>query len=389
MRFSSWLPLLLATTACVTTTPNSGGGGTVQPVTSGGAVGSTCPKEDQIGCAPGATGKVRCKNAAWVSDGACQSPETCVETKSGDVVTATQCTVPATSHTQRAILCAKASHCLSGSFATCMNPVPLAIAQKITAVAGLAEAKSLLYYGIDTYASCIATAKDCAGVQACVKSGNLDCTSNQGSCDGSKMTYCEGKTPTTVDCAQVGLPCVSLVGDKGSQAVCAKTSPCSTPKTLSCAGAITKACVDAGSTQNIAIEINCGLIGGTCDAAAKFDDDPDACAMPSAGACDDTTYVSNCNGNVRSHCKGGQVNKLDCNVLGMTCQTHLDSDGKPTGAGCAIPGSCASVPTATTTSVPTTLTFCDGAAGYASFDCGLAGMEFNGYECKFPGETSP
>lgn len=382
------LPVMLVTTsACVTANTNGGGGGgTGAVLTSGGAVGSTCPKEDQIGCAPGATGKVRCTNAKWVSDGACKAGETCVETKSGDTVTATQCTVPPTAHVDRAITCAKAGHCLSGSFSTCMNPVPLAVAQKIAAVTGMAEPKQLLYYGIDSYASCIKAAKDCAGVQACVKSGTLDCSTNKGTCNGSKMVYCEDTTPTSVDCAQVGLPCVSLDTAKGTQAICAKMSPCSAPKTLSCAGATTKACLQINSTANMAIEMNCGLIGGTCDANAPFDDDPDACAMPGGEVCDSATFVSSCAGTVLNQCKNGKVAKLDCGLIGMACQTSTDSSGKTVGAGCKVQGTCPSVDNGG--EVPTTLNFCDGGS-YASFDCALAGMEFDGYECKFPGEGAP
>ncbi|MBI5607836.1 MAG: hypothetical protein HY902_03040 [Deltaproteobacteria bacterium] len=388
MRIAHLLPaLVLTTSACVTANQGGGGGGTAV-VTSGGAVGSTCPKEDQIGCAPGATGKVRCKNAVWVSDGACKTGETCIETKSGDSVTATQCTVPPTARVDRAITCAKASHCLSGSFSTCMNPMPIAVAQKISAVTGLAEAKQLLYYGIDSYASCIKAAKDCAAVEACVKSGTLDCSASQATCNGSKLVYCEGKTPTAVDCAAVGLPCATVTSEKGgSIAVCAKTSPCSSPKTLSCSGAIAKACMAGGNGQNFAIEMNCGLIGGTCDANAPFDDDPDACVMPGNEACDDTSFAKSCVGNVANTCKNGKVAKLDCSLIGMTCQATTDSSGKTVSAGCKLPGSC---PT-TYSPVPseaTTVQFCEGGS-YASFDCALAGMEYSGYECQFPGEGAP
>lgn len=367
-----------AVAACTTASPGGGGGGGAI-LTSGGAVGSTCPKQDQIGCAPDLKHKVRCTNGVWVSDGACGNGESCVETKPGSDVVATQCVVPTTSRLDRATMCAKASACLSGSFSSCMNPPPLATMQKMAQAMGMVEPKQLLYYGIDAYASCIRAAKDCEGVRACVKSGTSDCSNDLETCSGTKLSYCEGSTSVALDCAQVGLPCFGVTDGGKSMAVCGRFSSCSAPKTISCAGSTAKACEKVSSNLNMAVEMDCGLLGGTCDPAAPFDDDPDVCKLPGGETCDAATYVSSCQGNFYTHCNKGKTSKLDCSLIGMACVSKTDGAGKVISAGCKVPGSCDGSQAPDTTNL---LTFCEGGK-YVSFDCALAGMVFNGAECAF------
>ena len=69
MIFRKMVVILLAAGALGCESAPIRGNGTSAPLTRGGTVGATCPKDDQIGCAPGALAKVRCKNALWIADG--------------------------------------------------------------------------------------------------------------------------------------------------------------------------------------------------------------------------------------------------------------------------------------------------------------------------------
>lgn len=360
---------------------NTGVAGTT--AVSGGAIGATCPKEDQIGCAPGAKAKVRCKGAVWVDDGACPSGETCQETKSGDSVTATQCAILPTANTNRAIMCAKANHCLPVDFGDCMHPRTLAQMTKGASLMGILEPEDLLMLRLDAWQSCIAAAKDCGAVLKCAQDGALNCSSGQGAgtCSGSVAHYCQDTTALSVDCSLAGLPCATLTTKGQSMVFCGKLTPCTSPKTFSCAGNVAKVCEPIDAAQSVSIDINCGLLGATCSPTAKYDDDPDVCTFIGGAPCDSATYAESCAGTAAVECKGGKTRQMDCAALGGVCATYNTSDGKvnatctdsPQCLGGAVLGSDAKV-----------VTFCDGSAGYRSFDCALAGMEYGSFGCVFP-----
>ena len=139
----------LALAACVTGGGTVGGGPLVVPV-SGGAVGATCPKEDRIGCAPGAKAKVRCKGGVWIDDGVCWAGETCSETKSGDGVMVAQCLTPPTANTSRAIMCAKADHCLPVSVDTFRHPPTAPDVAKFASLMGMFESDDLVALRLDS-----------------------------------------------------------------------------------------------------------------------------------------------------------------------------------------------------------------------------------------------
>lgn len=397
-RFIACAVAWLALCSCVSGNTVGGTGTIAAQVipTSGGALGTTCPKEDQIGCAPGSKAKVRCKGGAWVDDGICAGFESCSETKNGSDVVATVCKVPPTKHQDRAMWCAKAGACLKGSFSSCMNPPPITAMQKTAAITGIIEPEDLLAHSLAPYANCIQTAKDCDGVRACVKSGSLSCTGQStGSCTGSKATFCEKTTPVTVDCSLVGLPChhltISEGGKSANLALCANLAPCSAPKTVTCNGAMASSCLPLTPSNSMAIQINCGLLGTACDPAAKFDDDPDVCKTPPGPACDSQTYVATCTGNVRKTCSSkGMVTEFDCAKVGLSC-VLLDGGSNPYPS-CKVPTTCGDF--TSSTGIPagytdTVITFCDGMSGVATFDCALAGMKSNGYECSFDDSLAP
>ncbi|MBM4346448.1 MAG: hypothetical protein FJ100_23980 [Deltaproteobacteria bacterium] len=376
----------LALSACVTGggAGGSGGGQVVVPV-SGGPIGATCPKEDQIGCAPGANAKVRCKSGVWVDDGICSTSESCVETKSGELVTATQCATPPTANTSRAIMCAKADHCLPMSFSTCMHPPSPATAAKVASLMGVFEPDDLLMLNLDKWQTCIAAATDCAGVRQCTKGGNLACPGNgqkASTCSGSMAQFCQDTTSIAVDCGLVGLPCVSFDIGGAMAAMCGKLAPCSAPKTFACSGSVAKVCSKVSDTLSLSFDIDCGQLGAACDPTAKFDDDPDVCKFPGGATCDPETFVESCSGTKATECKSGKTRVLDCAALGAVC---VISNSLPVAnASCSTSPACAG---GSSSSSDNLVKFCDGPAGYRSFDCALAGMEFSGFGCKFPGEA--
>lgn len=385
-----WSVLVWALSACVSA-PTGGGGGVVvggggssQPVPSGGAVGANCPKQDQIGCAPNGLEKVRCKAGVWTSDGACTAPRGCIETKSGADVVATDCQLPPTERVDDAIVCAKAAYCLYGSFQSCMVP-PSAQALKATGqLAGYLKPEKLILLSVPKHAACIKTATSCEQVRACVSSAGGTCSggADSGSCQGSVASYCDEGTSFAVDCAQAGLACSELTVESKKMAMCGTFSPCATPKTLTCAGNVTKSCVKLTDTSNVAISIDCGVVGATCDPNAKFDDDPDVCRYTNGADCDANTFTKSCTGNVLSSCSKGKVATVDCTKLGLACAVEKSIDGLVVDADCTPYPACGlSIPAAT--SNPTREEFCNGPNGLASFDCALAGMIFDGNNCVF------
>ncbi|MBM4345716.1 MAG: hypothetical protein FJ100_20270 [Deltaproteobacteria bacterium] len=376
---------LCAAAGCVATTGSGSGTGTgtgtgAAVAVSGGAAGSSCPKDDQIGCAPGATEKVRCKNGNWVSDGKCETPSSCVETKVDGVVTSTACEVPPTSRTSDAIACVKADACLIGvSMSECMNPAVTALIKPLAQITGTMPAKELMPFRVAQVKSCIAAAKSCAEVHNCAKGGTHACTATDTqACTGSVAQLCSGGVPFALDCAQIGMPCSLLPGSK-PKAVCAAIGTCDAPETFTCSGAVAKACASTGTPVNAQITINCGLAGGTCDPTAKFDDDPDVCRFGSGAPCDSASFVESCSGSVVKDCSKGKVVEVDCGKLGMACKASPSSSGGSIAA-CTPTPACPlvySLPSASK------VVFCDGAAGLRSFDCALAGMKYAGGECAF------
>jgi len=382
--------LVLGIAGCVASGGGGGAGGGPAPVqVSGGAVGATCPNDDQIGCAPGGKAKVRCKGGAWQDDGACKAGESCVETKSGDVVSATECTVPPTVNTGRARWCAKASACLQDvSFSECMSPPSNQLTKAAVAFLPLVEADEIMMLMVDGQSACIGAATSCEAVRACMRDGAPACGElGGGACKGSKALYCDQGAPVTVDCAKIGLPCQVFTATKGSAVACAKVAPCSAPKTFTCSGSTAKVCAPVSNSASLSFDIPCGMIGATCDPNGKYDDDPGVCVFPGGQSCESSTYQESCAGTVAVECKQGKVRKLDCAAIGQSCGTYQTTTGQPanavTGATCTDQLAClGNTPINADAKV---VVFCDGASGYRSYDCALAGMEFDGYKCKFPG----
>ncbi len=388
----------LCLASCVTSGPGGAGGGggggtgtTPAVVVSGGPVGADCPKEDQIGCAPGATAKVRCKAGKWVNDGDCTKPQSCVETKSGDVVSATQCKVPPTARTQRAIACVKADLCIPGvSMSECMDPPTLSMATTMAKLVGIVEPGDLLLQQLEAQQGCFAAAQSCDAVLSCLKTGNHSCGADTtAQCAGSKVQLCSKGVSAVVDCQSLGLPCGTVGVAPKAQALCAKFGTCSTPKTFVCNGNSATVCVGQAG-QNFAFSIDCGAVGATCDPTMPFDDDPDICKFPGAAeACDSSTFSESCVGSKARECKGGKVQVLDCAGMGFQCATYASS-GDPKGK---LNATCLRFPACaggiSTSSDSKEAVFCDGAAGYRSLDCALAGMKFEGFQCVFPTAAKP
>lgn len=359
---------------CESAPMGGGGGGTSAPVTSGGAVGATCPKDDQIGCAPGALAKVRCKNAQWIADGACATGTQCLETKTDGVVVATACILPSTLRTNRAIACAKAAACGTGlSFSTCMNPPSSSVITAVAKAFGYFEAGKGGIFDLEAKIGCYSSAKDCAAVTACVAGSVAKCASNDAdACVGSVARICSGGATIAVDCAAVGLGCSMVEG----QPMCGSLPNCTNPKSVTCQGDTAKVCLPVGKGgQSYEISMNCAYFGGKCDGSAKAQADLDVCNFATGATCDQTTYKAICQGNHQLKCSSGKVQMLDCASFGEVCEvkagvahctitTHCDG-----GSGCE----------------GGLYKFCDGSLGLRSFDCSKAGMicPVGGGKCEF------
>ncbi|MBI5609956.1 MAG: hypothetical protein HY902_13870 [Deltaproteobacteria bacterium] len=375
----------LSATACVTASGgNNGGGGAAAIPVHGGAVASACQQEDQTGCAPGSLVRVRCQGGVWTQVQVCGAGEACIETmdKQGEV-TATACAVPATTRESRAILCARASACVSKlSFQECMNPPSPALISKQIAVSGLAGPEDLLALQIDAQASCLLAAKDCKGVHACFASGVPACESDSAdSCSGSVARLCSGGATYAIDCAKVGLPCTSVKSSSVGILTCGNLPTCSQPGTATCNGSVAQGCIGLDKSSGVSVKVDCAALGGTCSATGQLSLDPSAvCNLGPGGPCDEATFVPSCQGNSLKACVKGKLQQLDCSTVLATCEATAGSDGKTEVECTATPNCPSSLPHGC---AGTVLHFCDGSLGARTFDCAKAGLDCSGGECQF------
>ena len=357
--------------------------GSVALPTSGGTVGSACASEDQLGCAPGSKSKVRCTSGAWVSDGACSSAETCIETKAEGAVTATACGVPPTSREQRAVLCAKATACGGQvDFDECMNPPTQAMISKQIAIVGVIGPEELLSMSLDSYAGCLSAAADCPAVKACLAGSVPLCESNSAdSCIGSVARVCSGNGTYPVDCSKVGLPCSKISSGNISALFCGSAPNCSTPGTFSCSGSVAKGCVALGKSSAFEVKVDCAGLGATCNPAGHASlNQQDVCVFSGGLACDAATFVGQCSGSVATNCVNGKTLAIDCGLTLASCAPKTKSSGKVE-ATCTFMPNCPS--SLDQDCADGMVKFCDGGSGVRGFSCAKAGLQCKGGLCQF------
>jgi len=358
-----------------------GGGGAAWQPGSGGDVGASCPqKAEGIACTADLSAKVRCKDGAWLDDGACAKGLKCVETKATDgsgTIIATACVAPPTANPSLAAACARYDACYSeGGVGECMEIMSQANAwtQLWKKLAWLPEMDDMAILQVPAKQSCLLAAKDCAAVSACFTAGVPKYGCGGGKvvgCTGSVAWFCENGVPLTIDCSLFGMPC-RTVTDQIS--FCAHQPDCSAGKKgTTCKGTVAHICKQADATTFDGWTIDCAGIGMTCLPEVN-DDDPDVCGQAGAASCDVDTFKKRCEGNVLVECNEGQELRMDCGLIARKCtvegfsgdadadcrRTNLcptDKDGDP------LPDSCQG----------NVLTFCDGKT-VASLDCAKYGM---------------
>ncbi len=363
--------ILLA--ACQTTT---GATSLAGPATSGGAVGAACTTEGGLGCAPGAKGKVKCQGGKWVDDGACNTGETCSETKQSGSVTATTCAVPPASDSNRAIACAKAGFCMNTmGFSDCMTPMSPTILANLWHAMGVGVPQSLVTLEFASHAGCVGAAKDCAGVRACFATGAPACQNdNDSACFGSVARVCESGGTITTDCADIGMSCSKM----GNQAICGTLPACSAPSTVKCQGNKAQLCMPNKTGGAVALVVDCDALGGKCDPAANPMNIDSVC-NGGEPTCDRLTFTESCQGTRATACKldpsnpngGGHVMVQDCATYGAVCEFKA-GNGQP-GEGKAT---CTTTPNCVGDVGCTggIMHYCEGSQGLHSFDCATAGM---------------
>lgn len=359
---------LFAGSGCV---GSGGGGGTgvVAPaaIASGGAVGSNCPGEDTIACAPGFGEKVRCKGGTWISDGVCAAGSTCVETQKGTAVTATTCGYPTFGDSARALACMKTAQCgLDSGWPSCAryganaqltlaNIAKFGAAYQVASIADDAMSSTTI--------ACLQTAATCTAVANCVSGGLGPCKPGEvAGCQGSVGWECgtEG-VRWSLDCATLGLQCLPF----GKDALCgAPATGCQPGMTgVLCKGDDSNVCVSEGGVS-VGFVVHCGAAGMTCGPGSKVDDDLDACVPKTSVPCDAATFVERCDGNKRVRCKKGAEISFDCALQGSVCKVTTDT-GSGAYAMCSSGGmECSGEPLCD----GDTVTFCTN-SGRQSLDC--------------------
>ncbi len=147
---------------------------------------------------------------------------------------------------------------------------------------------------------------------ACEVASGCGTVTGSGECMGNVVAVCtSGNHLQAYDCSVIGLPCGfdnSVPGydclTNGKEVFCPDES--APPQ---CAGKVVSLC--AGSFQG---GIDCGALGGTCDATGT-----PRCALPGDTCSPNDATVNTCTGDVISLCVSGQPAMLDCTSLGLHC----------------------------------------------------------------------
>lgn len=324
-----FLGLAMVLMGC-TSAPPGGGIGAGVVATSGGAVGSACPGENDIGCAPGAGGKVRCTGGKWLDDGTCAVGQSCAESQSAGKVVATACAAPVSSQAGLALACAKVLGCTDRSafgMEDCVNLSQRAsMMRSFYSKLGLVlDLDNAVQYDLVGKTACLAGAKDCAGVGKCLGAGHTCKPGVKYGCTGSVAWKCMNDVPLGVDCASLGLQC-GLIADQG---FCGKPAVCAGPEGVTCAGDTATVCVKNKAGFSAA-QISCGAIGYGCDPKGKAI----GCSTKNPAACDGASYLDHCEGAVRKRCIGGMVASDDCGLEGKACVVSTYEGGSPQSAKC-------------------------------------------------------
>jgi hypothetical protein len=150
------------------------------------------------------------------------------------------------------------------------------------------------------------------GGYACEVATGCGSVPGSGQCMGNVVSYCTGGNHIAAyDCSVLGLPCGfdpnAMVYDCLSNGMESFCPDMSAPPT--CAGNVVSLC--AGSFQG---GIDCGTLGGTCDATGT-----PRCKMPTDTCSPSDANSNTCTGDTISLCVSGRPVTLDCTSIGLHC----------------------------------------------------------------------
>jgi hypothetical protein len=197
---------------------------------------------------------------------------------------------------------------------------------------------------------------DCAkiGANCAVTKGRADCSNSDrspscgdltalGKCDGAVIDYCDSSglaaVPREIDCAAYGQKC-DPTGGADHGAICVPQGPCPTgvDDNGTCDGNSLSFCEvdDQGTNQEYTFD--CGV--DTCQTMSGFSD----CFVQGVtDGCGTETAAGRCDGTTRVSCQSGVIAREDCPTLGLECSAA-------TGGGfrCQAPAACPTCPDGTT-----------------------------------------
>ena len=233
----------------------------------------------------------------------------------------------------------------------------------------------LLHLSLMQNMDCVQGAADCSAILACVNQGQAQATCTppedyprwRRCSDGDHMRGCSAGVGATFDCSKLGLGCVenTVVPADKSFAACARpvagSQPLDTTIQVTCQG--DEASFRVGNGE---YNFDCNYLGAAC-VPGNYDlsaDGPPYCRGKRSTACDPSTFVVGCDGDLLVTCIGGQEAAADCTSWGATCRLDAGSTQPRCGFPCAsIPENCASG----------TVTYC-GPTGMTTLDCGSVGF---------------
>jgi hypothetical protein len=219
---------------------------------------------------------------------------------------------------------------------------------------------------------CVQAAADCSAILACVNQGQAQSTCTppedyprwRRCADANHLRGCTAGVGVTFDCSKLGLGCVETTADQ-MFATCALpvegSQPVDSIIQVTCQGDEASFTVGGGKYN-----FNCNDFGATC-VPGTYDlssDGPVYCRGKRATACDPSTFVVRCEGDLWVVCMGGQEAATDCASWGATCRLDAGATQPRCGFACAsTPEVCASG----------TVSYC-GPAGMTTLDCGSVGF---------------
>ncbi len=133
----------------------------------------------------------------------------------------------------------------------------------------------------------------------------------EGVCDGDVLRFCKGGQPGQYDCGSSGMSCQS----NGAGANCEASACGEVTYEGECSGSTLKFCLDDARLIEVDCATEYGLECGFADEDIGF-----VCqAADSGDSCGDLTFEGTCEGNTARWCENGVPQELDCASADLVC----------------------------------------------------------------------